>query len=99
MDASEINWAINELAQIAQQQHLPRKVLVVHQWDPSVIHNKDQVQPNPDVSVVLQSDGWGGVDNKLGDYQVFVQQSLLEYAGSKHFLPPPGDPPFSTPPH
>jgi hypothetical protein len=97
MDASEINWAINELAQIAQQQHLPRKVLVVHQWDPAVIHNKDQIQPNPDVSVVLQSDGWGGVENKLGDYQVFVQQSLLEYGGYKLFLPHDGDTQFDTP--
>jgi hypothetical protein len=97
MDASEINWAITELAQIAQQQQLPRKVLVVHQWDPRVIHGKDQIQFNPDVSVVLQSDGWGGLDNKLGDYQVFVQQHLLEYGGYKLFMPHDGDSQFDIP--
>jgi hypothetical protein len=97
MDASEINWAVTELAQISVQYHLPRKVLVVHQWDPSVIHNKDQVKRDPNVSIVLQSDGWGGTDNKLGDYQVFVQQNLLEYGGYKLFLPHDGDPQVDSP--
>jgi hypothetical protein len=91
MDASEINWAINELAQISLSQHLPRKVVVIHQWDPRVIHGKDQVQLNPNVSVVLQSDGWGGTENKLGDYQIFVQQQLMEYGGYKLFMPHDGD--------
>jgi hypothetical protein len=97
MDASEINWAINLLAQISLRQHLPRKVLVVHQWDPRVIHNKDQIRRSPNVSLVLQSDGWGWIDNKLGDYQVFVQQNLLEYGGYKLFLPHDGDTQFDTP--
>ncbi len=97
MDASEINWAINELAQISLQQHLPRKVLVVHQWDQSVIRNKDQVKHNPNVSVVVQSDGWGYLGNKLGDYQVFVQQDLLEYGGYKLFFQYNGDTQYDRP--
>lgn len=101
MNASEINWAINELAQISQQQRLPRKVLVVHEWNPAVLPDKDKIQPNPNVSLVLQSDGFGAVDNKLGDYQAFVQQDLLEYGGYKLFFQYNGgsayDSPFQTP--
>jgi len=97
MDASEVNWAIDELSQLSLQNHLPRKVLVVHQWDPSVIRNKNQIKRSPNVSVVLQSDGWGGTDNKLGDYQYFVQQNLLEYGGYKLFLPHAGDPQVDSP--
>lgn len=97
MDASEINWAINYLAQTSLQYHLPRKVLVVHQWDTSVIHHKDQIKLSPDVSVVLQSDGWGGAGNKIGDYQAFVQQTLVEYGGYKLFFPYPGDTQFDSP--
>jgi hypothetical protein len=85
MDASEVNWALGELAQISLQYHLPRKVLLVHQWNPAVLPDKDKIQATPDVSLVLQSDGFGGYDNKLGDYQVFVQQDLLEYGGYKLF--------------
>jgi hypothetical protein len=97
MDASEINWAIGELAQISVQHHLPRKVLIIHQWNPAVISNKDQVQRNPNVSLVLQSDGWGGTENKLGDYQLFVQQQLMEYGGYKLFMPHDGDNQFDIP--
>lgn len=97
MDASEINWAITYLAQTVQQFHLPRKALVIHQWDPSVIHNKAQIALNPDVSVVVQSDGWGGAGNKIGDYQTFVQQELVEYGGYKLFFPYPGDTQYDSP--
>lgn len=86
MEASEINWASNELAQIAIQQHLPRKVLLVHEWNPGVLPDKEKIQRNPNVSFVLQSDGFGGYDNKLGDYVVFAQREAVQYAGYKLFF-------------
>lgn len=101
MYASEINWASNELAQISQQQQLPRKVLVVHEWNSAVLPDKNKIQVNPNVSLVLQSDGFGYVGTKLGDYQVFVQQELLEYGGYKLFFQHNGgtayDIPFQSP--
>lgn len=90
MNASEVNWTINELAQVSMQYHLPRKVLVVHQWQAAVLPDKDQIRLNPNVSLVLQSDGFGAYSNKLGDYQIFVQQDLLEYGGYKLFFSYPG---------
>ncbi len=60
-------------------------MLLVHQWNPAVLPDKDKIQVNPNVSFVLQSDGFGGYGNKLGDYQVFVQQNLIEYGGYKLF--------------
>lgn len=97
MGAGEINWAIDELAGISRQYHLPRKVLVVHQWDPSVIHGKDQIRLNPNVSLVVQSDGWGAVYYKLNNYTRFVQQALVEYGGYKLFLPHDGDSQYDIP--
>lgn len=85
MDASEVNWAIAELAQISLQQHLPRKVLIVHQFLPFVLPDKNQIKRNPNVSLVLQADGFGGHFDKLSRYQEFVQQDLLEYGGYKLF--------------
>ena len=87
MDASEINWTIGELAQISLQNHLPRKVLVVHEWNPNVLPDKSKITPDPNVSLVVHSDGFGGYDNKIGDYQLFVKQELIEYGGYKIFLP------------
>lgn len=100
MNSSEINWAISELAQISMQYQLPRKVLVIDQWYPGVFatyvapsdaaSDKNKIQPNANVSLVLQSDGFGYFGNKLGDYQAFVQQDLLEYGGYKLFYQYPG---------
>ncbi len=87
MDASEINRTIDELAQISLQQHLPRKILVVHEWNSNVLPDKEKIKLNPNVSIVLHSDGFGGFDNKIGDYQVFVKQELIQYGGYKIFLP------------
>ncbi len=86
MQASEINWASNELAQIAVQQHLPRKVLLVHEWNPGVLPDKENIQRNPNVSFLLQSDGFGGYGNKLGDYEIFARRELVQYAGYKLFF-------------
>lgn len=98
MPASELNWAINALAQIPQQYHVPRKILVTDQWYPGVFNlfdvswssdassQKKDIKPDPNVSLVLQSDGFGSYDNKIGDYQAFVQQDLLEYGGYKLFF-------------
>jgi hypothetical protein len=87
MNADEINWASNELAQISLQHHLPRKVMILHEWNPGVLPNKGSIKLNPNVSVVLQSDGFGTVGEKLADYSIFVQQQLIEYGGYKLFLP------------
>ncbi|HEX6122894.1 MAG TPA: hypothetical protein VFY89_07030 [Ktedonobacterales bacterium] len=85
MPASEINWASNELAQISLKNHLPRKVLLVHEFISYVLPDKDKIQVNPNVSLVLQADGFGGYQDKLTKYQVFVQQQLIQYGGYKLF--------------
>ncbi len=93
VDAKDINWAADQLAQISLTNHLPRKVLLVHQFSPVVFSadvacqttNKDQIKRNPNVSLVLQADGFGGYVDKAARYQEFVQQELLEYGGYKVF--------------
>lgn len=101
MDAAEVNWTIDKLAQISLQNHLPRKVLVLHQWNTAVLTNKDKIKTNPDTSLVLQSDGFGALSDKLTDYQVFVQQHMIQYGGYKLFFQYPGtnagDSPLQTP--
>lgn len=97
MDASEVNWAINDLANISMQQHLPRKVLIIHQWNPAVLTNKNKIARNPDVSVVLQSDGFGYTPNKIGDYQEFVQSDMVGYGGYKLFYQYPGSTSYDIP--
>jgi hypothetical protein len=96
VQATDINWATDQLAQISETYHLPRKVLLLHQFS-SVVFNstnpcyagtstKSQIALNPDVSIVLQADGYGQFQDKETDYTYFVQRALIEYGGYKVFL-------------
>lgn len=97
MDASEINWAIKDLANISITKQLPRKVLIIHQWNPAVLTNKNKIAHDPNVSVVLQSDGFGYIPNKLGDYYEFVQAHMVGYGGYKLFYQYPGSTSYDVP--
>jgi hypothetical protein len=97
MDATEVNWAINDLATISLKDHLPRKALIIHQWNPAVLTNKDKIARNPNVSVILQSDGFGYTPNKLGDYYEFVQSDMVGYGGYKLFYQYAGSTSYDLP--
>lgn len=97
MDATEVNWTINDLANISLKDHLPRKALIIHQWNPAVLTNKDKIARNPNVSVILQSDGFGYTPNKLGDYYEFVQADMVGYGGYKLFYQYPGSTSYDVP--
>jgi hypothetical protein len=108
--AGELNWAINDLANISMQYHLPRKILLTDQFfdnaiakpaDCNVYYNctsdKSGIQLNPNVSLVIQMDGFGDVSNKLGDYQAFMQDDLVGYPGYKIFYQYPGSSSYDIP--
>lgn len=97
MDASEVNWAISDLAKISLEKQLPRKILIIHQWNSAVLTNKSKIARDPNVSVVLQSDGFGYTPNKIGDYQEFVQNNMVGYGGYKLFYQYPGSTSYDVP--
>lgn len=102
MDAGEINWTIDTLAQLVLQYHIPRKVLVFNQFDYGIITNVNKIKTSPYVSVVQQMDGFGAPDLKVGNYGLFVTKQLVQYGGFKLFFTYPSsncciDTPIMTP--
>lgn len=86
LDASQINWAIQTLAAIPAQFHVPRKVVMIHEFRPEMLTHKSQIiQTDPRVSVVLHTDGFGPTADKLADYQQFVANEWNTYGGFKIF--------------
>ncbi len=83
---ADINWAIDQLAQIPMKYHVPRKVLMIHEWTPGALVDKDKIKTNPLVSIVLHSDGFGYAQNKIGDYEQFVKAEPIQYGGFKLFF-------------
>ncbi len=84
-DGREIQKAVEMLSQIVAEKQIPSKILILHQFEPEMIYHKDQISPLPGVDIVLDMDGFGGPDAKLGNYQHFVTDELIEYGGIKLF--------------
>jgi hypothetical protein len=95
MDASEVNHAVDVLAQIVEQYQLPPKVLVVHRFTRNMLTNASRIRVDPRVQVVINMDGWGPPGSKMGAYRWFVVRHPVQYTGFKLFFK--NDKPVMTP--
>jgi hypothetical protein len=95
MDADDINWAIGYLAEIAATYRLENRVLIVHQFDESMIRNKDTIIPNLRVDLAVCMDGYGSPALKISQYNRYVAEQPIEYASIKLFYK--HDRPLMTP--
>jgi len=85
MDATDINFAANYLAKLVDQYNLPPKVLIVHRYTEAMVTNYKQITPLPEVQIVMNMDGWGGVAKKIGTYNNFIYPEPVQFTGFKLF--------------
>jgi hypothetical protein len=95
IDAADVTLAQEWLADLAAVNELPPKVLVVHQFFYTMIQNKEQLAPVPDVQLVIDMDGHGPPWMKAESYDVVITQQPIEFHGMKLFYP--FDDPLLTP--
>ena len=95
IDATDIQWAQQWLVDLAVEESISPKILIVHQFTEGMITNKDQVIPLRGVQLVIDADGWGPPDQKRVTYDVVNKQMPIEYAGIKLFYEQDG--PLMTP--
>jgi hypothetical protein len=85
MDASDINWAANYLAGLVKQYNLPPKVLVVHRFTQDMVTNTSEIQPLPQVQVVMDMDGFGYPAKKINTYYTTIEPYPVQFTGFKLF--------------
>ena len=85
MTAAEINWVINKLSDLVLSEHLPPKILIIHQFRESMLPDWQHIRIKPGVEVVTSVDGFGTPGEKLDDYRIFDKQQLIQYPGFKLF--------------
>jgi hypothetical protein len=83
MNAAEIRYAQETLADFCAQHNLPPKILVVHQFNLSSITERELVEPVEGVQFVLEVDGFGPPEDKQATYQVITEGEPIEYYGFK----------------
>ena len=84
-DAKDVNYAINFLARIVSENHLPPKVLTVHRFTQGMITNYQNIKLDPRVQVVMHMDGWGNPILKKDSYRAYIQKQPVQYTGFKLF--------------
>jgi hypothetical protein len=85
MDASEINYAINFLANLVKANNLPPKILVVHRFTQKMVTNYRAIKPVPDVQVVMNMDGFGAPWLKRDSYNAYERMQPVQFTGFKLF--------------
>jgi len=71
------------------------KLLIIHQFEDSMVVRKEDILPYPFVDLVWDSDGFGGPGPKIGDYNQYRSEPGFEYGGFKLFYE--YDTPLMTP--
>ncbi|MBA3826960.1 MAG: hypothetical protein H0X24_24085 [Ktedonobacterales bacterium] len=92
VDGADINWVIDQLSQLPALYHIPRKVLIIHQYIDGAITNRNKIKTSPLVSTVLHIDGFGVPDQKIAKYNSLAVGLPTPYSGFKLFFSYPDCP-------
>jgi hypothetical protein len=85
MDATDVNFVTNYLADLAKANNLPPKILVVHRFTQNMVTNYKNIKLNPEVQIVIDMDGWGEPSLKHDSYKAYVHREPVQFAGYKLF--------------
>lgn len=69
VEADEVNEVADYMQEIAEEEDLPQKLLLVHQFDASMITDRDEITDQPRVAVAFSIDGFGSPELKRGVYR------------------------------
>ncbi|MGH7602556.1 MAG: hypothetical protein ACRENK_01010 [Gemmatimonadaceae bacterium] len=86
MSSADVNYAIDLLAKLVQQYHLPPKVLVVHRFTRPMLTNAKGIKLDPRVQIVINMDGWGQPWLKYDSYRAYVEAEPVQFTGFKLFF-------------
>lgn len=95
VDGEKVQEAIDYVSNLASENGLPDKVVIVHQFADIIISNKEAIQPTENVEVVLNNDGHGIAALKRSGYHQLVHNQPIQYGGFKVFYQK--DEPVMTP--
>ncbi len=85
LDAADINYAANYLANIVKANDLPPKILIIHRFTDPMVTNYQNITPLPEVQIVMDMDGFGAPAQKLNTYQDFIVNEPVQFTGFKLF--------------
>ena len=85
LDATDINFASNYLANLVRENNLPPKILIIHRYTEGMVTNYKQIKTIPEVQFVMDMDGWGDKEHKIQTYHNFIYKEPVQFTGFKLF--------------
>ncbi len=73
VDAEEVNEVVDWLANLVREKNLPQKLLLVHQFRVAMITHRANIKSPPELAIVINMDGLGTPEEKLGTYDVIAK--------------------------
>jgi hypothetical protein len=73
VSAAEVNETVAYIDAIVRRDNLAPKMLIVHQFTPSMIQDKTAIRGTSSVQVVIQMDGFGSLELKRASYRRVVR--------------------------
>jgi len=74
-NAAEINQVAEWLQKLTVAEHLPQKLLMIHQFLANTLTDKALVKPQPNLAIAFNMDGFGTTANKTSVYQYLATDS------------------------
>ncbi|MGC9602766.1 MAG: hypothetical protein ABSE76_03470 [Minisyncoccia bacterium] len=85
LDAIDVNFAAQYLAELVREHNLPPKILVIHRFTQEMVTHTSLIKPLPEVEIVMDMDGWGSPSKKIGTYTAFIASEPVQFTGFKLF--------------
>jgi len=83
--SADINYAATYLQSLVQQHDLPPKLLVIHRFTKNMVTGYANIQPLPEVQVLMVMDGWGFDAKKINTYNSVIYPEPVQFTGFKIF--------------
>lgn len=85
LDAVDVNFASNYLANLVKENNLTPKILVIHRYTQKMVTNYKDIKVLPEVQIIMHMDGWGEEAQKINTYQQFIYKEPVQFTGFKLF--------------
>jgi hypothetical protein len=85
LDAADINFATDYLADIVKKNNLPPKMFMIHRFTQGMVTNANQIKLHPELQIIMDMDGWGPPAKKISTYYSWIHPQPVQFTGFKLF--------------
>jgi len=85
MNATDINFVIDYLADLVKKNNIPPKILVIHRFTNGMVREYERIKRVPQVQIVMDMDGWGDKILKKSSYLLYSKRDPVQFTGFKIF--------------